>query len=190
MLSDLLLKSCPTIHRKQSLSTSNHNPECGMPRELKSPRGEPMKPIVALAVVLGSAIAAPSAQQAPAPASEPAHKVFVLNGCLTGSPAPTAPFKLTGAVAVGQPPQAKPAVGPDAKDVYELVPISGITEQGLDRKELQTHVGKKVEVTVRPVEVQPDSAPSTSSPAPSTAKPAEPTPVRYTVNKISPTGPC
>ena len=105
-----------------------------------------MKPIVVLAVVFSGAIAAPSAQQAQAqaPASEPAHKIFVLSGCLTGGPAPTGPFKLTGAVPVGQPPQAKPAVGPDAKDVYELLPVSGITEQGLDRKELQAHVGKKV----------------------------------------------
>jgi hypothetical protein len=150
-----------------------------------------MKPIVALAVVFSSAIAAPSAQQAQAPASEPAHKIFVLSGCLTGSPAATGPFKLTGAVPVGQPPHAKPSVGPDAKDVYELLPVSGITEQGLDRKELQAHVGKKVEVTVRPVEVQPAQSPSSSTtPTTSTAKPAEPAPVRYTVSKISPIGSC
>ena len=142
-----------------------------------------MKPsVVGLALVLaGMTAASTSAQQPQAPANEPAHKVYVLTGCLAGSPAPTGPFKLTGAVAVGQAPADAPA-GAAVKDVYELLPTTGLTEQGLGREELQKHVGKKVEVTVRPVEVAPAKS-SSSAPTTSTAKPEEPAP-RYTVTKI------
>ena len=145
-----------------------------------------MKPIVVgLALVFGAVIAAPSAaQQAQAKQSEPAHKIFVLTGCLTGGPAETALFKLTGAVPVGQAPPAPSAAGPDAKNVYELLPVSGLTEQGIARAELQTHVGKKVEVTLRPVEIAPGPSSSSSSTT-STAKPEEAVPQRYTVSKIT-----
>ena len=145
-----------------------------------------MKPIVcALAFAFGAIIATPSAaQQAQSPPNEPAHKIFVVTGCLTGGgPAETAIFKLTGAVPVGQGPPERSAASPDAKDVYELLPTTGLIEQGIARAELQTHVGKKVEVTVRPVEVAPGPASSSSTPA-TTAK-VEQTPVqRYTVSKI------
>jgi hypothetical protein len=147
-----------------------------------------MKPIVAafaLAVV-GVAAMPLTAQQSQAPPNEPAHKIFVLTGCLTGSPAETAAFKLTGAVPVGQAPKEGPAAGPDGKVVYELLPTTGLTEQGIARPELQTHVGRKVEVTVRPVEVSPGPARSSSSPVTSsTAKPEDPAPTRYTVTKIT-----
>lgn len=143
-----------------------------------------MKPIsVGFALIFAGVTAAISAaQQAQAPPSEPAHKVYVLTGCLTGSPAPTAPFKLTGAAAVGQAPTEGLAAGAPKQDMYELLPVTGLTEQGLAREALQTHVGKKVEVTVRPAEV----APVTSSPSPSTASTAKPeeTPQRYTVTQI------
>ena len=145
-----------------------------------------MNPIVVgLVFVVGAAIAAPSAAQAQAPPSEPAHKVFVLTGCLTGGgPAETAAFKLTGAVPVGQAPPERSAASPDGKDVYELVPTTGLIEQGIARAELQTHVGKKVEVTVRPVEVAP--APGSSSSTPATTAKVEPAPPqRYTVSKIN-----
>lgn len=147
-----------------------------------------MKPIVvALALVVG-VVAWPSAAQQPqAPPKESAHNIFLLNGCLTGGgPAETAPFKLTGAAWVGQAPPERSAVSPDAKNVYELLPTSGLTEQGVARPELLTHVGKKVEVTVRPVEVLPGPSPSSSSTAStaSTAKPAEAAPQRYTVTAI------
>ena len=144
-----------------------------------------MKPIVSgLALVVVSAIAVSSAaQQANAPASEPAHKIFVLSGCLTGGPAETSAFKLTGAVPVGQAPPEQSAASPAAKDAYELLPTTGLTEQGIARAELQAHVGKKVEVTVRPVEVVPGPS-STSSTAASTAKSVEPAPQRYTVTQI------
>ena len=83
-----------------------------------------MKPIVVgLALVVSGVIAAPSiAQQAQTPPSEPAHKVFVLTGCLTGSPAETYAFKLTRAVPVGQAPKEESAASPNAKNEYELLP--------------------------------------------------------------------
>ena len=145
-----------------------------------------MKPIVVgLALVAGTVIAAPSpAQQAQAPPSEPAHKIFVLTGCLTGGgPAETAAFKLTGAVPVGQAPPEREAASPGAKDVYELLPTTGLIEQGIARAELQAHVGKKVEVTVRPVEVAAGPASSSSTPA-TTAKVDQAAPQRYAVFKI------
>jgi len=142
-----------------------------------------MKPIVVgLALVVSGVFAAPSiAQQEQKPPSEPAHKVFVLTGCLTASPAATEVFKLTGAVPVGQGPKEDSAASPGAKKEYELLP-TGLTEQGVDRAEMLTHVGKKVELTVRPVEVVSSPSPSSSSSAP-TAKPEQATP-RYTVTTI------
>ena len=106
----------------------------------------------------------------------------MLTGCLTDSPAATAAFKLTGAVSLGQAPR-EGAASPDAKGVYELLPMSGLTEQGLARAEIQTHVGKKVEVTVRPIEVVPGPSSSSSSTA-STTKPDRAEPPRYMVAKI------
>jgi hypothetical protein len=145
-----------------------------------------MKPIVfGLAMVVGGIAAPLAAQQAQPSPSEPAHKVFVLTGCLAVNPPPTNVFKLTGAVPVGQ--QVLPERGsanPGVKDEYELLPTSGLTEQGIGREELQTHVGKKVEVTVRPIEVSPGPSPSASSATP-TAKAEEPAPQRYTVSKIT-----
>jgi len=151
-----------------------------------------MKPIIfGFALVFGGAAAASlTAQQAQTSPSEPAHKVYVLTGCLTGSPAGTGAFKLTGAVPVGQQvPPDRPAANPGAKDEYELQPTSGLTEQGIGRAELQTHVGKKVEVTVRPVEVAPGPSSSASSSSPatapaSTAKIEESPRPRYTVSQI------
>jgi hypothetical protein len=143
-----------------------------------------MKPIlVGLCLVFGGMTAAStSAQQPQEQKSEPAHKIYVLTGCLTaGGPAPTAPYKLTGAAAVGQAP-AEGKSGTGVKDEYELLPITGVVEQGVGREELQKHVGKKVEVTVRPVELTPAKS-SPSAPSTSTAKPEE-VPQRYTVTKI------
>ena len=152
-----------------------------------------MKPnVFGLALVFGAVIAVPSAaQQAPTqpPASEPAHKVFVLTGCLAASPAATEMFKLTGAAPVGQAPPASPAASPApaGKDEYELLPTTGLTEQGIAREELQKHVGKKVEVTVRPVEASPrTSASSSPSPATPAARVEEAAPQRYTVTQIKP----
>ena len=125
-------------------------------------------------------VATLSPQQAPSP-TEPAHKVYVLTGCLEGSSA-EAPFRLTGASAVGQALPPRPATTQskaETPDVYLLQPVSGVGEQGINRERLQTHVGARVEVTVRPVDPLP--TPAASAPK---DKPQEPAPQRYTVIKI------
>jgi hypothetical protein len=146
-----------------------------------------MKQITFTAGLLLASLIASAAQQTPAPTNEPAHNVFVLAGCLEGATA-TSPFKLTNSTAVGQAPpptasrsSAAVAVS-NADGVYELQAISGITEQGISREQLQSHVGKRVEVTVRPVEVSPATSATSTDTA---AKPKEPTPQRYTVIKIN-----
>ena len=76
-----------------------------------------------------------------------------------------------------------PAATPEEKGAYILLATSGLTEQGVARPELQGHVGKKVEVTVRPVEVAPGPSPTSSSATPPD-KPEAAAPPRYTVTKI------
>ena len=145
-----------------------------------------MKPIVAgLTIVLVGLAAAPFAAQQPQPTSNtPAHKVYVLSGCLNSTPGATDAFKLTGAVPVGPVPPEHPAATPEEKGVYVLLATSSLTEQGIARPELQGHVGKKVEVTVRPVEVAPGpSSTSASATPPEKLEQAAPPP-RYTVTKI------
>ena len=146
-----------------------------------------MKPIVfVLTIMLAGLTAAPSAvQQTRASSDKPAHKVFVLNGCLTTQSGAADAFKLTGAVPVGQAPPERQAASAEPKDVYVLLPTKGLAEQGVGRAEMQTHVGKKVEVTVRPVEVAPGPSKSSSS-TPAAEKVEEPTPPRYTVTEIKP----
>ncbi len=63
-----------------------------------------------------------------------------------------------------------------------LQPVASVGEQGISRERMQSHVGARVEVTVRPVEILP-SAPSPAS-TDSKNKPEEPAPPRYTVIKI------
>ena len=144
-----------------------------------------MKPIVVgLGLCVGGVIAASSgALQAQAPPSDPAHKVFILTGCLTAGPAETAVFKLTGAAPVGQTRPERSAASPDGKDVYELLSTTGLTEQGVAKADMQTHLGKQVEVTVRPVDVVPGPI-SSPSPTASTAKMEEVRPPRYTATQI------
>jgi hypothetical protein len=138
-------------------------------------------------VVLTSWIAAPSTQQPPPPANEPAHKIYVVNGCLEGGRESTSAFKLTGAKNVGQAPPSSSAASTAASKpdtVYELQAVSSVGEQGINREQLQSHVGKRVEVTIRPVEVLP--APPSPAAAPGiAAKPEQPAPQRYTAVKIS-----
>src|SRR5262245_21184241 len=134
-------------------------------------RGNSMKSIAFALTVACAGVTAVSAatQQTPASSNQPALKVFILNGCLTTNTDATDVFELKGAVPVGAAPPASPGASTEPKGVYVLLPIKGLTEQGVAREEMQTHVGKKVEVTVRPVEVAP--GPSPSSPAsPSTEK--------------------
>ena len=141
-----------------------------------------MKPsFFATAVLLAGWITAPAAQQKPAPVNEPAHKVYVLTGCLEGGPS-GAVFKLTRAASVGQTPPAPVPASTTPRDSYELLPIANFGQQGIDREGLQSHVGRRVQVTVQPVE----TSPATPSPAAGAkeVKPDEAPPQRYTVTKI------
>ena len=97
-------------------------------------------------------MAALTAQQQPAPTTEPAHKVYVLTGCLEAGTA-TSSFRLAGGTAVGQAPPARTpsASSAETTGVYLLEPVSSIGEQGISRERLQGQVGARVEVTVRPV---------------------------------------
>ena len=141
---------------------------------------------LAFSLVLASGFGASAAQRAQTPAPEPAHKVFVLNGCLEQGAAP-AVFKLTNASVIGQAPP-RPSVTPTSKDanVYDLQAAGGVSEEGLSRDKLQAELGARVEVTIRPIEV---TAPAQASTARKDAgdKPLdgpEP-PQRYTVVKIN-----
>ena len=117
-----------------------------------------MKPIMAgTGVLLVCWFVAASAQQRTEIKEEPAHKVFVLKGCLESSEAPVI-FRLTRASVVGQspaPPSTRSAgsASSPSQDVYELQPVVNFPEPGLKREELQSHIGRQVEVTIRPIEV-------------------------------------
>jgi hypothetical protein len=146
------------------------------------------KVVIGSAVVLTWCVAAPFAQQQPAREAEPAHKVFVLTGCLNAGADATAAFKLTDASSVGQAPPAgagEPgAVGTSGqKPGYELQPVSGVDAEGIDAEELKAHVGQRVEVTVRPIEVA-EAGRSASSPAVEAPKPVDPGPARFSVTAI------
>jgi hypothetical protein len=152
-----------------------------------------MKPIVFVTgVVLILQAAASLAQQSPP--TEPAHKVYVMTGCLQRGSASTSVFTLADATAVGQAPPGDPS-NTDAKSAggtrsYDLLPVSSVSEQGITRETLESHAGNRVEVTVRPVETAiATSTTSTSNTA--AAKVEKSTPRRYTVVKISKvTGSC
>jgi hypothetical protein len=153
---------------------------------------------LAATVILTCWIAAATAQRTseppnprtPEPANQPAHNVFVLTGCLDKGDTETT-FRLTRASAVGQtPPRSNatpPATEAKGEDAYELQATSSVSEQGLSREQLQTEVGQRVEVTIRPIEVTASSAPLTTA-APAEKKPAESPRPRYTVVKISRVG--
>ena len=142
-----------------------------------------------------SAPAAPAQQPAGAAKAEPAHNTFVLSGCLEPRAAPTAPFKLTRATTVGQAPPARTATtaapdnpGARASATFDLLPVAGLTDPGIDAEALGKHVGWRVEVTVRPVaKAAAPAAPSSSSVA-ETALPQEPEGERFTVSSIKRVG--
>jgi hypothetical protein len=143
-----------------------------------------MKPIVSgIGLLIVCCVMTLSAQRTPAPAQQPAHNVYVLTGCLEDG-TPEIPFKLTGSTSVGEPPPARASKEPGAAGVYTLQPISSVGEQGVNREALQSHVGKRVEVTIRPVEVSPLTSSSTAA-TDTKAKPDEQAPRRYTVIKIN-----
>jgi hypothetical protein len=115
------------------------------------------------------------------------HNVFVLMGCLkAGDTAAT--FKLTDASAIGQPPRAGAAeagaVGTSGqKASYLLRPVSGVNAQGMKEEALKAHLGRRVEVIVRPIESP--APPATGGLVGAQAKPAEPAPERFTVTEIT-----
>jgi hypothetical protein len=142
------------------------------------------------AVALVWCVAAASAQQQPAPTFEaaPAHKVFVLTGCLMAS-ADTGGFKLTDASAIGRdrPKGAAEtgAVGTSGqKDTYELQPLPGTNAEGVNADDLKAHAGQRVEVTVRPIGVPAGPVPSAGNSPSEAAKPIEPAPERFSVTAI------
>jgi hypothetical protein len=131
--------------------------------------------------------AASLAQQLPSPPNEPAHKVYVITGCLARGSTSTSAFTLADATAVGQAPPGDPS-NTDAEAAagtrsYDLQPVSSVGEQGINRETLESHIGNRVEVTVRPVEAS-IATPTTGTPNTPAAKPEQATPRPYTVVKI------
>jgi hypothetical protein len=146
--------------------------------------------VLGSAVALALWVAAPFAQQQPAPAPKaepPAHNVFVLTGCLEAGADAASSFKLTDASSIGQAPpagSAAEAVGTSGrKPSYELRPVSGVNAQGMDADALKAHVGQRVEATVRPID-SPPSPPARGTAGVEPAKPIEPPRVRFSVSAI------
>src|SRR5688572_13314390 len=115
------------------------------------------------AVAVAFCVAVPSAEQqttTAAPEATPAHKVYVLTGCLAARADAPSVFTLSDASAVGdlppsgpvQPGPVEPAtaerpVGTSGqKPRYELQAVSGINAQGKDEAALKAHAGHRVEV--------------------------------------------
>ena len=142
---------------------------------------------LALSLVTAFGITA-AAQRTPDSKTEPAHNVFVLTGCLEKGDAPSS-FRLTRASAVGQAPprsDATPVAGETkGEEGYELQATSSVSEQGLSREQLQTDVGARVVVTIRPVEAVSAATPLTTSSAAAEKKPTESPRPRYTVVKLA-----
>ncbi len=148
------------------------------------------KTVLGSAVAIAWCVAAPFAQQAPAPTptAAPAHNVFVLTGCLKAGVDPAAAFKLTDASAIGRAAPAGTAepgaVGTSGqKASYELRPVTGVNAQGVDAAALKAHLGQRVEVIVRPLE-SPAAAPTGGRVGIQAAGPLEPAPERFSVTEI------
>ena len=148
--------------------------------------------IVGTAVAVAWCVAAPFAQQQPAPTPQepPAHNVYVLTGCLKAGTEATVTFKLTDASSIGQRTPAETAgpgpVGTSGQKTtsYELRPVTGVNAQGLDADKLKAHVGQRVEMVVRPVEKPPAATPTAGLAVADAAKPIEPAVERFTVTEI------
>ena len=69
------------------------------------------------------------------------------------------------------------------KATYELRPASGVDAQGLNAEALKAHMGHRVEVVVRPVDV-PAPAPASALANSDSARPIDPAPERFTVTEI------
>jgi len=109
-----------------------------------------------------------------------------MSGCLERGSAANSAFTLADATAVGEAPLPDPSnkdaeAGAGTRS-YEVLPVSSVSEQGINRETLEGHVGSRVEITVRPVEAS--VAPSTTSTSTTTAKVEQSTLRRFTVVKI------
>jgi len=144
--------------------------------------------VLAMSLAMACGVTSAAAQRTPDPKNEPAHNVFLLTGCLERGDAPSS-FRLTRASSTGQLPPRLNATPPaaDAKDedAYVLQPKSSVSEEGLSQEQLQTDVGARVEVTIRPVEATAASAPLTTSSTAAEKKPTESPRQRYTVIKLA-----
>ena len=144
-----------------------------------------MKTIYGCAVAFAWCVAVPFAQQqpVPAPTAEPAHKVFLMTGCLEVGAGAIPTFKLTDASPIGRAPASagEPgAVGTSGtKASYVLQAESGMHAQGIDAEALKARAGQRVEVTVRPVEKLAEAPPLAGQ-----AVKFEPAPEKYTVTAI------
>ena len=144
-----------------------------------------MKTVFGSAVAFAWCVAVPFAQQqpAPAPTAEPAHKVFVLTGCLEVGAGAIPEYKLTDASPIGRAPGKAVeagAVGTSGqKTSYVLQPASGVNAQGMDADALKARAGQRVEVIVRPVE-----KPAEAPPPAGQAARFEPAPERFTVTEM------
>ena len=134
-------------------------------------------------------VALPSAYQQPAPTPKPApaHNVFVTTGCLNAPAEAPGTFKLVDASPIDRPTTqgaAEAAVGTAGqKPSYELRPVSGVDSQGLDADALKAHLGKRIEVVVRPIEST-APAPAAGLAGNQSTKPSEPAPERYYVTEL------
>ena len=149
---------------------------------------------LATAAVFMLATAVPFALQQTTSPPKSAHSTFMLVGCLEAPIDQTSPFKLTGAVPVGQaPPSHRPrASAGDGKGgvSYDLQPTSGVNQQGLDAAALKRHVGQRVQVTVRPIDTV-AAPPSSQTSATREAVTPEPAPERFSVTAVDiVSGPC
>src|SRR5262245_719314 len=87
-----------------------------------------------------SAQAEALAQQSPP--NEPAHKIYVMSGCLERGSAATPVLKLADASPIGQAPPRDPS-NTDAEvaagtSSFDLLPVSSVSEQGINRDTLES----------------------------------------------------
>ena len=147
------------------------------------------KTVLGSAIVVAWCVAAPMAQQQePAPTVDkaPAHKVYVLTGCLQAADA-TSTFKLSDASSIGLAPTATAAepgaVGTSGqKASYLLRPVSGVSAQGLNEEALKAHVGKRIEAVVRPIETP--APPRADGLVSVQAARPEPAPEKFSVTEV------
>lgn len=144
--------------------------------------------VLAMSVAMACGVSSAAAQQAADSKNEPAHNVFVLTGCLERGDAPSS-FRLTRASSTDQlPPRSNatlPAKDGKDEDAYELKAKSSVSEEGLSEEQLQTDIGARVEVTIRPVEAAAGTAPLTTSSTAAEKKPTESPRPRYSVIKLA-----